>query len=108
MNTYKLSNVSLATFREYLFDVGCKRVSIEGGHEKWMLEGCRRPVIIQTHIYGGGLACIASIPLFIQSHRYKVKAKKSVGLSLNATPIPVSSTMSKYEQIAALGLAISL
>lgn len=58
--------------------------------------------------YGGGLACIASIPLFIQSHRYKVKAKKSVSLSLNATTIPVSSPKGKYEQILALGFAISL
>lgn len=50
MNTYKLSNVSLAQFRQFLFDVGCTRVSAEGGHEKWKKDGCLRSVILQTHI----------------------------------------------------------
>ena len=50
MNTYKLSNVNLLTFREFLFDIGCERLSIEGGHEKWHKKGCLRPVIFQTHI----------------------------------------------------------
>ena len=50
MNTYKLSNVSISLFRNFLFDIGCKRISIEGGHEKWHKDGCLRPVIIQTHI----------------------------------------------------------
>ena len=50
MNTYKLSNISISQFREFLFDIGCNRISVEGGHEKWHKAGCLRPVIIQTHI----------------------------------------------------------
>ena len=50
MNTYKLSNISISQFREFLFYIGCSRISVEGGHEKWHKEGCLRPVIIQTHI----------------------------------------------------------
>lgn len=50
MNTYKLGNVSLALFREYLFYVGCNRVSMKGGHEKWKRDGCLRSIVLQTHI----------------------------------------------------------
>ena len=50
MNTYKLSNICIAQFREFLFEIGCTRISIEGGHEKWHKNGCLRPIIIQTHI----------------------------------------------------------
>lgn len=50
MNRYKLSNIPISQFREFLFYVGCSRISIEGGHEKWHKEGCLRPIIIQTHI----------------------------------------------------------
>ena len=50
MNTYKLSNISIAQFREFLFEIGCTRISIEGGHEKWHKNGCLRPIIIQIHI----------------------------------------------------------
>ena len=50
MNTYKHSNISIAQFREFLFEIGCTRISIEGGHEKWHKNGCLRPIIIQTHI----------------------------------------------------------
>lgn len=50
MNTYKLSNISIAQFREFLFEIGCTRISIEGGHEKWHKNGCLRPIIIHTHI----------------------------------------------------------
>lgn len=50
MNTYKLSNVSLAQFRQFLADIGCTPISTEGGHEKWKKEGCLRSVILQTHI----------------------------------------------------------
>ena len=48
MNTYKLSNVSLAQFRQFLFDMGCTRVSTEGGHEKWKKDGCLRSVIFKS------------------------------------------------------------
>ena len=50
MNTQKLSNVPLADFREFLEKVGCRRLSTEGGHEKWVREGLTRPIILQTHI----------------------------------------------------------
>lgn len=50
MNTYKLSNITLEEFRRFLFDIGCKRVSTEGGHEKWKKQGLLRSVILQTHI----------------------------------------------------------
>lgn len=50
MNTYKLSNVSLTQFRQFLSDIGCVCVSTSGGHEKWKKEGCPRSVILQTHI----------------------------------------------------------
>ena len=50
MNTYKLSNVSLTQFRQFLSDIGCVCVSTSGGHEKWKEEGCLRSVILQTHI----------------------------------------------------------
>lgn len=50
MNTYKLSNVSLTQFRQFLSDIGCVCVSRSGGHEKWKKEGCLRSVILQTHI----------------------------------------------------------
>ena len=50
MNTYRLSNTSIATFREFLRHCGCRYVGITGGHEKWHKEGCTRFVIFQTHI----------------------------------------------------------
>ena len=50
MNTYKLSNVSLTQFRQFLSDIGCVCVSTSGEHEKWKKEGCLRSVILQTHI----------------------------------------------------------
>lgn len=50
MNTYKLSNVPLENFRHFLQDMGCTKVSTEGGHEKWKKDGCLRSVILQTHV----------------------------------------------------------
>ena len=50
MNTFSLSNISLAKFRRFLFEAGCTRIGINGGHEKWKLAGCTRSLIIQTHI----------------------------------------------------------
>lgn len=44
------SNTSLATFRKFLFAVGCECVSTNGGHEKWKRDGLTRPIIVQTHI----------------------------------------------------------
>lgn len=50
MNTYKLSNIPLADFRNFLKYAGCECVNIEGGHERWTKKGLLRPIIIQTHI----------------------------------------------------------
>ncbi len=50
MNTYKLGNISLRTFREFLEYCGCSLVSTEGGHEKWKKAGCLRSIILQSHI----------------------------------------------------------
>jgi hypothetical protein len=50
MNTYKLSNVSLADYRKFLAKAGCKSVSISGGHEKWTRKDLTRPIIVQTHV----------------------------------------------------------
>ena len=40
MTRQKLSNISLADFRRFLFDMGCTRVEQgtkgRGGHEKWV------------------------------------------------------------------------
>lgn len=51
MNTVRLSNISIADFKEYLENLGCVRVDNgNDGHEKWEKEGMTRPVIFQTHI----------------------------------------------------------
>ncbi len=50
MNTYKLSNISINDFRNFLVSVGCQKVKTEGGHERWIKVGLSRPIILQTHI----------------------------------------------------------
>ena len=50
MNTQKLSNIPLNEFREFLKKSGCKKISTEGGHEKWVRKDLTRPIILQTHI----------------------------------------------------------
>ncbi len=50
MNTYKLSNISVNDFRDFLASVGCNKVKTEGGHERWVKSGLTRPIILQTHI----------------------------------------------------------
>lgn len=54
MNRQKLSNIPLADFRRFLFDMGCTRVEQgtkgRGGHEKWVKEGLLRPITLQTHV----------------------------------------------------------
>ena len=50
MNTQKLSNVPLNAFRDFLEKIGCKKISVEGGHEKWVRRDLTRPIILQTHI----------------------------------------------------------
>jgi hypothetical protein len=46
----KLTNISLATYRRFLTEVGCKCIGIKGGYEKWEKQGLTRPIIVQTHI----------------------------------------------------------
>ncbi|KAA6316545.1 hypothetical protein EZS27_033158 [termite gut metagenome] len=50
MSAGKLSNVKLSDYQDFLKKVGCKCVSIEGGHEKWVRQDLTRPIIVQTHI----------------------------------------------------------
>ena len=50
MSTRKLSNVSLSDYREFLRKAGCKYISTEGGHEKWIRSDLTRPIIVQTHV----------------------------------------------------------
>lgn len=50
MTVVKLSNVSLAEFRRYLENQGCKLLRTSGGHEIWVKAGVSRPMTIQSHI----------------------------------------------------------
>ncbi len=51
MNTYRLGNISIADFRSFLTEQGCKEIeSGNTGHEKWAKNGMLRPVVFQTHI----------------------------------------------------------
>ena len=45
----RLSNVSLKEYRKFLEKVGCKKIGINGGHEKWSRSDLPRPIIVQTH-----------------------------------------------------------
>lgn len=45
----KLSNVSLADYREFLKKAGCNCIRTEGGHEVWSKKNLTRPIIVQTH-----------------------------------------------------------
>lgn len=46
----KLSNITLKEFRTFLTTVGLHKMRTRGGHEAWVRDGLRRPVIIQTHV----------------------------------------------------------
>ena len=50
MSTRKLSNVSLAQYRDFLFKIGCKYIRTSDGHEVWTKKELTRPIIFQTHI----------------------------------------------------------
>ena len=54
MNRQKLSNIPLADFRRFLFDMGCTReqqgTKGRGGHEKWTRNDLSRPITLQTHV----------------------------------------------------------
>lgn len=46
----KLSNITIAEFRQILVILGLEKVRTKGGHEAWMKAGMTRPVIFQTHV----------------------------------------------------------
>ena len=46
----KLSNISLKEFCAVLTALGLHKMRTKGGHEAWVREGLRRPIIIQTHV----------------------------------------------------------
>ena len=48
--TRTLSNISLSDFRRFLSYIGCKKVCINGGYEKWKKDNCPRCIVFQTHI----------------------------------------------------------
>ena len=50
MSTRKLSNVTLADYREFLSKCHCKHVRTEGGHEVWTRRDLTRPIVVQTHV----------------------------------------------------------
>ena len=50
MSTRKLSNVSLAEYRDFLSKAGCKYIRTSDGHEVWTRKDITRPIIFQTHI----------------------------------------------------------
>lgn len=53
MNTYKISNITLAELRIFLRYYGltkCDDTKGRGGHEKWEKEGLLRPVTFSNHI----------------------------------------------------------
>lgn len=50
MSTHRLSNVTLDDYRNFLMKCGCKKIGIEGGHEKWVRKDLLRPIIVQTHV----------------------------------------------------------
>jgi hypothetical protein len=53
MNTFKISNISLAQLRIFLRNYGlvkCEDTKGRGGHEKWEKAGLLRPIIFSSHI----------------------------------------------------------
>lgn len=47
--TRTLSNISLKEFRAFLDYIGCEKISVKGGHEKWKRKGAVRSLVFQTH-----------------------------------------------------------
>lgn len=45
----KLSNITIAEFRQILAVLGLEKDRTKGGHEAWMKAGMTRPVVFQTH-----------------------------------------------------------
>ena len=50
MNTFKLSNISIAEMRTLLKNCNCELARISGRHEMWVRSDLGRPITIQTHI----------------------------------------------------------
>lgn len=72
--TRTTSNISLADFRAFLQYIGCEKVGINGGHEKWRKKGCLRPIVFQTHI--------DPIPKMVVSSNLKTLGLTREGLTL--------------------------
>lgn len=45
-----LKNISIADFKKILAELGCHYHRSKGGHEAWLREGLKRPIIFQTHV----------------------------------------------------------
>lgn len=60
------------------------------------------PIWLSTW-FVGGLSMLSSVPLFITSHHFKTKAKRSVDISLNATGFCETTPIGR----SALGLALT-
>lgn len=50
MSARKLSNISIAAYRQFLTRTGCKCIRTSGGHEHWARTDLLRPITFQTHI----------------------------------------------------------
>jgi len=50
MNTFKLSNISLAQMRLLLKNCKCTCARTSGGHEMWVRGDLGRPITLQNHI----------------------------------------------------------
>ncbi|MES2765573.1 MAG: type II toxin-antitoxin system HicA family toxin [Bacteroidota bacterium] len=50
MSTRKLSNITIAQYREFLKKAGCEFVRTNAGHEVWARKDMSRPIVFQTHI----------------------------------------------------------
>jgi predicted RNA binding protein YcfA (HicA-like mRNA interferase family) len=46
----KITNISLATYRLFLENMGCACMRTKGGHEHWQREDLERSLTLQTHI----------------------------------------------------------
>lgn len=64
------------------------------------------PIWLSTW-FVGGLSMLSSIPLFITSHHFKNRAKRSVDISLNATGFCEPTPKGRSVPRPALGLAIT-
>ena len=50
MSARKLTNISIASYREFLRKTGCEYLRTSSGHEIWSRKDLTRPITFQTHI----------------------------------------------------------